>query len=177
MIDAPARTLPDEWRAMRSEDLQQVCTMADRIHRDHPERPEVFAAKLAAYPTGCFVLAKGATLLGYALAHPYRLGMVPPLDTVMECLPGNADCLYLHDIAIEPAIRGNGHTRSVIAALTTIAQEAGLTQLALTALPGKSAFWKGKFGFEEPPEMPNSAALATYGSGTLYLLKGVEPLP
>jgi hypothetical protein len=90
------------WRPAHASDLPAVSTIAARIHPDLPERPEVFAEKMRLYPDGCRVLATDDGIVGYGLAHPWMQHRIPPLDGFLEQLPGDADCLYLHDIAVLP---------------------------------------------------------------------------
>ena len=62
------------WRQAMSSDLAAIGDMADRVHTDLPERPEVFAEKMQLFPEGCFVLVSGRNIAGYALSHPWRVG-------------------------------------------------------------------------------------------------------
>lgn len=67
------------WRPMRPADLPAVLALAGCVHRDHPERPEVFAERLRLAPEGCLALADAAgRLLGYALSHPWGDEGPPP---------------------------------------------------------------------------------------------------
>jgi GNAT superfamily N-acetyltransferase len=150
------------WRAMNSADLVRVAAIADIVHVDHPERPEVFANRLALFPAGCLMAADG---IGYCLAHPGRLGRAPALDTVLDRLPVDADCLYLHDLALLPLGRGHGLGRAAVAELVRVARAAGLPRVALTAVGDSPAFWRAQ-GFAE-----TGKGGASYGTALAMILE------
>ncbi len=130
---------------MSLSDLARVAYIADIVHVDHPERPEVFANRLGLFPAGCLMAADG---VGYCLAHPGQLGRAPGLDTLLGGLPAEPDCLYLHDLALLPQARGRGLGRAVVGELARVAQAWGLARIALTAVGDSPAFWAA-LGFVE----------------------------
>ena len=97
------------WRPMMAADLAAVERIAEIVHPAYPESEEVPAERLALFPAGCLI-AEGALgeVLGYAVSHPGRLGRPPALDSRLGELPSDADCLYLHDVALLPEARGLG---------------------------------------------------------------------
>jgi GNAT superfamily N-acetyltransferase len=167
------------WRAMRRDDLGAVCAIATAVHPDHPERPEVFAERLALAPAGCRVLDGGARgPLGYALSHPWRLDLGPPaLDSLLGALPAVPDAWYLHDIALLPEARGGGQAAGIVAALLAEAAAAGIGQAMLVAIPGKDRYWARR-GFDDAPIAgPGPAArLAAYGAGARLMLAPTAPV-
>ena len=156
------------WRSMRQEDLARVCAIADEVHPAHPEDAEVFAERLALYPEGCLVLEAGGHVAGYALAHPWMRAAPPALDTRLVTLPARADCLHVHDIAILPGARGRGAARAVLQELAVLAMREGLPILALVAIPGTRAFWRGQ-GFAVVDRPALAAKLASYGTGARFM--------
>jgi len=70
-----------------------------------PEGEKVFADRLNLFPAGSFVV--GDPVGGYAIAH-FWAGPAPPLGAVLEALPDAPDHLFLHDVALRPALRGRG---------------------------------------------------------------------
>lgn len=151
---------------MQPGDLPEVVRIAAAVHPpDLAEAPAVFAERQALYPQGAWMLTRGGTPLGYLLAHPWRTGTIPPLDTPLGVLPAGADCLYLHDIALLPAARGLGAAAAIVAQL---AAAATYPRLALVAVGGSARFWRGQ-GFV-PVDRPELAAkLAGYGEGARYM--------
>ena len=160
------------WRAMREDDLGAVGIVGDTVHRDLPERPEVLAEKRALFSRGAFVLEQDGAIVGYALAHPWRLGAAPALDTMLGALPATADCLYLHDIAILPAARGHRSARAMIERLADVARAKNLRHLALTSVYGTQDFW-ASCGFIAAPAPGMEASLATYGGPAVYMVSAL----
>ncbi len=160
---------------MRAADLPAVSVLADRIHAAHPEAPAVFAERLRLFPQGCLALTDDSTLVGYAIAHPGRLGAPPPLNTLLEELPGRADCLYLHDIALAPSVAGRGHGSSLVARMVELAIDMRLPCLALVAVGGSAPFWK-RLGFRAAGDATPGAKLASYGADAAYMVRDVGPM-
>lgn len=158
--------MPPTWRRMTPDDLAAVQELADRLHPHHPESPAVFAERLALAPTGCRVLAAGATLLGYAVTHPWTGTAPPPLDALLGALPVLADAWHIHDIALDPAARGGGHATAVLRALLA---EAPVPRATLVAIPGTGEYW-ARQGFRDTP-VGDAAALASYGQGARFMAR------
>jgi len=158
------------WRPMRAEDLPAAMAVADVVHPDLPESPDVFAERLKLFPAGCFVAEDGrGRLLGYALTHPARLGYPPSLDTVMGALPANADCLHIHDVALLPEARGLGLGDALTGRLKELARETGLRRLALVAVYDAARFWR-RHGFQDHANPALAAKMAAYGEGAAYMV-------
>lgn len=157
------------WRRAGASDLPAIGTIAAQIHPDLPEGPEVFAEKMRLYPDGCRVLVAGDEVVGYGLAHPWRQHRIPPLDRLLERLPADADCLYVHDVAVSPGFRG-GVARDYVAAIEELARVSGITVLALVSVYNTRPLWE-RFGFR--PVTADAALrdkLASYGDGATYML-------
>jgi GNAT superfamily N-acetyltransferase len=118
------------------------------------------------------VLERGGEVLGYAIAHPWTQGSIPQLDTLLGALPDDADCLYLHDIAILPAARGHGSARDMVDRLAEVARARGLRALALTSVYGTQDFWSS-CGFVAAPTRDMADKLASYGGPAIYMMRAV----
>ncbi|MGH6793054.1 MAG: GNAT family N-acetyltransferase [Methyloceanibacter sp.] len=156
------------WRAMGDGDLPAIAAIAEAVHPTLPERPEVFAEKLGLYPDGCFVLAGGGggadgAVLGYAFAHPWQLNAVPKLDAFLSALPADADCLFLHDVAVARQARGQSASGALVARLVELAERHGLTALALAAVYGTGRHW-ARLGFAPVGNEAVAAQLKCYGA-------------
>lgn len=155
------------WRPMHAADLPAVVAIADAVHLDHPEAPEVFADRLALFAPGCFLAEDEAGRpLGYCIAHPGIIGAPPPLDTVLGRVEG-ADCLYIHDVCLLPTARGQGLAAAIARRLDQVARDHGFARLALTAVNGSDGFWQA-LGYEPRP----CAKVASYGDAT-YRVKSL----
>ncbi|RQH15630.1 GNAT family N-acetyltransferase [Bradyrhizobium sp. RP6] len=158
------------WRPAHPSDLPAIGAIAARIHPDLPESPEVFAEKMRLYPDGCRVLVAGDEIAGYGLAHPWKQHQIPPLDGFLERLPADADCLYLHDIAVLPDRRG-GVARAFMTAIAELARASGIATLALVSVYTTRPLWE-RLGFRPvAADAALRAKLACYGEGATYMLR------
>ncbi|NUA98501.1 GNAT family N-acetyltransferase [Azospirillum melinis] len=163
------------WRAMTAADLDRILAIADIVHPAYPEERSVFEERLALYPAGCRVAERDGEAIGYGVMHPGRLGVPPPLDTPLGSLPADADCLYLHDIALLPESRGTGLGSAVLNYAHGLAKREGWRWLALTSTPGARSYWE-RVGFtpyaEGGPAL--EVKLASYGGGMSYMTAPVQ---
>lgn len=155
------------WRQMLQADLAAVESIADRVHVDYPEAPDIFANRLALFAPGCFMAVSDGQPMGYCLSHPGRLGEPPPLNTVLPGLPDPADCLYLHDLALLPPARGRRLGAALVARLEQVARCHHFDRIALTAVSQSDGFWE-ILGFTPVP----CPQLESYGAAT-YRVKRV----
>jgi GNAT superfamily N-acetyltransferase len=162
----------DGWRPMRRDDLAAVDALAQAQYPDYPERPAVYADRLARAPGWCFALERDGGLAGYLLAHPWDETGPPPLDTVLAGLPAAPTALHLHDCVIAPRWRGRGCAAAVVDRGETAAQ-GRFRALALVAIAGKRAFWERR-GFVDATRPAMRASLESYDPSAAYLVK---PLP
>ncbi|MBU0725190.1 MAG: GNAT family N-acetyltransferase [Alphaproteobacteria bacterium] len=159
---------------MARSDLPAVLAVAEIVHPLYPESPAVAIERLALYPAGCLVAERGGGLLGYAVSHPGVLGRPPALDVLLGTLPGEADCLYLHDIALLPEAHGKGHGKALVARLAALARKEGFARLALTAVNNSAGYW-ARHGFQPyAGDAALAAKLASYGEDALYLVRPVD---
>src|SRR6188472_3205326 len=96
------------WRPMEPVDLDEVHSIADRTYPDHPEDFAILAERRQLFPVGCKVLDRDGAIVGYAISHPWLFGAPPALNSLLGALPAEPNTLYLHDLAIASAARGNG---------------------------------------------------------------------
>jgi ribosomal protein S18 acetylase RimI-like enzyme len=164
---------------MEAADLAAVGRVAAQVHPDYPEEEAVFAERLSLFPEGCLVLARpsdGALgeACGYVIAHPWRLGQPPALNSLLGALPGAADTLYIHDIALLPACRGGGAAGRVLGRLEDLARRRGLPGLSLVAVGGSPGFWLRQ-GFRERSDEALRAKLRSYDDAARYMVKDLAP--
>jgi ribosomal protein S18 acetylase RimI-like enzyme len=159
------------WRPARTGDLPTIGAIAARVHPELPERQEVFAEKIGLYPDGCRVLVAGDEIAGYGLSHPWVLQRIPALDGFLHVLPDDADCLYLHDVAVLPDVRGRGVAREYVAIIDELARDSGIAALALVSVYATRPMWK-HLGFRAvTADAGLSAKLSSYGAGATYMLR------
>jgi GNAT superfamily N-acetyltransferase len=161
------------WRPAHASDLPEIGTIAARIHPDLAERPEVFAEKMRLYPDGCRVLTAENETVGYGLSHPWMRHQIPPLDGFLEKLPDDADCLYVHDVAVLPDFRG-GVTRAYVAAIEGLARSSAIATLALVSVYATRSLWE-HLGFRAvTADADLRAKLVSYGDSATYMLRDLQ---
>ena len=159
------------WRAMTAADLDAVTVIAAVGFPDHFEGRDCFENRLTLNPAGCFVLAgEGKTVRGYLVAYPWAEHAAPALNTLIDRIPANASVMYLHDLAIAPAVRGGGWSRPIVERLAQDARAAGWPALTLVAVNDAVPFWE-RHGFvvTDPPGMADK--LAGYGPDARYMVR------
>lgn len=158
------------WRAMSGYDFDAVFAIANAVHPGFFESAEVLAEKFALYRNGCYLLEVNEKPAGYVLSHPWRLGDLPPLDTMLGALPESADTYYIHDLALLPLTRGLGAARKIVDGLTKHAGAMGYATMSLVAVNNSSAFWeKQGFVIQDRPELAEK--LAAYEADARYMTK------
>lgn len=175
MDDIPARIAPTRitWQPLLATDMDAVVDFAGQVHPALPERREVLAEKLHLFPAGCRRLVAGGTMCGYALAHPWLLATPPALDTLLIRLPADADCLFIHDVAVLPQARGSGAGAALMAEAEAVARAHALPAIALIAAYGTARLWR-RFGFATPAADLPAAKLAAYGAQARYLVRHLD---
>ena len=160
------------WRSMTEDDLDRVAEIATIGFPNHFEGRTMFANRLTLNPTGCFVLQTPGGLEGYLIAYPWRADAAPTLNTLIEAIPTDAEVVYLHDLVLTPAVRGQGWSKPAVQAVVDLARAGGWATVALVAVNDAVDFWRGH-GFEvkQTPEM--AAKLASYGADARYMIRAV----
>jgi hypothetical protein len=158
------------WRRAQPSDLGAIGAIAARIHPDLPERAEVVSEKMRLCPDGCRVLVAGEEIVGYGLSHPWTQHRIPPLDDFLTALPDDADCVYVHDVAVLAGGRG-GAARAYVAEVEGLARSSGITMLALVSVYTTRPLWQ-RLGFRAvTADAELCAKLASYGAGATYMLR------
>lgn len=160
------------WRALQPSDFKALIAIADIVHPGYPERFEVLEEKVSLYPKGCFVLEIAGEPLGYCLSHPWVLGHPPKLDSFLNQLPHNADCYYLHDIALLPGLQGQGWGRKALDLLIALARSEGFEHLALVSVDYALTYWRAH-GFEFQENNALADKLQSYGADVHYLTRAI----
>lgn len=162
-----------DWRPMQDADLARIDAIAGLVHLTYPERPEVFAERLALFPEGCHVLAaEDGALIGYVVSHPWRDGAPPALDTLLGALPEEPSTYYLHDLALLPQARGSGAGRRMVETLAALAEGLGLPSVTLIAVNASVPFWQ-KQGFALVDEPGLAQKLASYDADARFMRRAL----
>lgn len=162
------------WRPMQSRDITDVVLVARESFPDHFEGQACFEERLHLFPKGCFALASEENVRGYLITYPWPEGTVPPLNSALGALPEDQGVFYLHDLALHPDVRGQGHTRPIVARMVEVLKELGARKVALVSVNDSVPFWQG-MGFE--PVVADEAMtkkLASYGEDSTYMIMGLD---
>ncbi len=160
-------------RPLQVADIDAVCAIQAVCYQAvTPESPQSLAAKIAAAPASCFLALVAGKPAGYVIAVPWRAGTAVPLDAPTCVLPPAPDCLYIHDMAVDPAAGRAGIGSRLMAPVLAAAQVGGLTRQCLVAIQGADAFWR-RHGFQAVSDVSADLAgkLAGYGPGALYMMR------
>ena len=166
---ASASMAPAAWRDAAERDIAAISAVERAVHTLGAERPAVFREKITLFGAGCRVLETDRSIVGYGIAYPWRLDDVPQLDRFLGEIPPDADCLFVHDVAMLPAARRNGAGRGVVEHAARLARVLGLHYLALVSVYGTQDLW-GRCGFAPSPSAAAAAQLATYGDTAHYMV-------
>jgi len=159
------------WRLMRPDDIDAVVEVARLSFPDHFEDRACFENRLALYPRGCFVLTEAeGPARGYLIAYPWKADSAPPLNTVIEGLPGEPALIYLHDLALHPEARGGGVTGAIVERLAEQAAGDGWPAVALVAVNDAADFWR-RHGFQDRASDALAEKLASYGPDARYMVR------
>lgn len=159
------------WRPMRTDDVDGVVAVARSAFPNHFEALACFAERLALFPEGCFALASADGIKGYLIAYPWPLGEIPPLNSLLGALPEARETIYLHDLALHPDIRGQGHARPIVERLAAEAGALGVRRIALVSVNDTVPFWQS-MGFE--PVLADAVVarkLVSYGADSTYMVR------
>ncbi|GLR91949.1 N-acetyltransferase [Bradyrhizobium iriomotense] len=165
--------MQSHWRRAEPSDLPAIIAIATVIHPDLSERADVLVEKMSLFPEGCRVLIAGEDVSGYGIAHPWMLHQIPPLDDFLQRLPPAPDCLYVHDVAVMPASRGNRVAASYIETIARLARANGIEHLALVSVYDTSPFWARHDFRMTAPDPALRIKLASYGGGATYMIRNL----
>lgn len=146
-------------------DLKRVVDIAGVCYPNHPEDMDIFVERLRLFPQGCLALAGEGAVEGYVLSYPWRADAAPPLNALILGLPETPGAYYLHDLALMPSARGQGHSRAALDHLPA----AGLP-LSLVSVNGTVPFWE-RHGFAVRTTGDLVSKLASYGADARFMVR------
>jgi predicted N-acetyltransferase YhbS len=159
-------------RSMQPADLAQVLALQEQAYAGadfEPERVEVYTNRMRLAPAFCLVdFGPEGRLQGYLVAHPWREGAPPALDAILERLPEEPTCLYLHDCAVDVAAKGRGVAARLHHVAVDRARAMQLRKAALVAVGGAAGFWR-RFGYAPRDLAGMAQRLMDYGEEAAYM--------
>lgn len=160
-------------RQMQAADLPAVVKLQDRCYSAELFEPaDLVKRRYLAFPQSCWVAIYQDKLWGYLFCYPSLIGKVNPLAEDFTEVT-QADCLYLHDMAVSSDARGQGVAQQLLAAAEQQAQQLSLSALTLVAVQNSASYWQQR-GFNPVLSLSPEAItnLASYsGQQAQYLVK------
>ena len=159
-------------RQMKLSDLPSIMLVQAASYSDIiPESANSMLAKLLASPSTCFVAIQNDKVIGYLISLPWEFSNPPALNMQYCTLPSHPDCLYLHDLAIDPTTRKSGAAPALVKTFLNKLAELGFNRASLIAIQNSASYWR-RYGFEivEAPEELNEK-ITSYGEDTFYMVK------
>jgi GNAT superfamily N-acetyltransferase len=137
------------------------------------ESADVIAQRFNLSPTTAWVAEQKGDVCAYLVGYWSNVGKINPLNAPFV-LVDNANCLYLHDLALLKVTQGFGVGRKLIQAATDYVLQEAVDAIALLSVQNSKAFWQG-FGFSEFFDLDvQQENLATYlddGEDAFYMVK------
>lgn len=134
-------------RGIRSEDWSAIERIqAESYPREVLESVEALQSHWRVSCDTCIVAESEGQVVGYLLAHPWPMRMIPPLNKVYSVLPDDSDSLFIHDLALSPVARKSGLAQDLVRSVLQAGAQLRLTTASLIAVQGSEGFWK-RFGF------------------------------
>lgn len=165
-------------RTMTAQDISALERIQEEAYGAYFLEPaDVIAARLHASPHTAWVAEKGGEVCAYLVGYLSEREKITKLHEPFTNAP-DANCLYLHDLALSPSAQGQGIARGLIETAEKFARGKNLNALALLSVQNSKEFWQ-KFGFEEYFDLDEAAHanLATYltdGQDAYYMVKVFE---
>ena len=157
---------------MTPEDLPQVLALQHVCYQpDFHEPLDAFESKLHAAPDTCWVISpEPASVLAYLVSLPVAGEAYPLLHAPQWASATQPEELYLHDMAISPALRGRGASQLLLRQAITQAHGLRLPRLSLIAVQNSASFWMRQGFHARQPTSPQVAdKLASFGSDAMLM--------
>ena len=138
------------------------------------ESSEVFERRIASKANCSIVLQRDDAVCAYLVAYRSERSRVTPLHGDFDVSP-HPDTLYVHDMAVEPSLKGQGFARMLLNSLMRLARTEGLRYSGLVSVQGTEAFWEKRgyvaHALDDAAQVRN---LSTYGDGAVYMLVDLQ---
>ena len=157
-----------QWRQATSADTADIARLS-RVHLGlYAEGEEVFAERIRLAPEGCLVLARDDRIAGYFFSHPWVRMKPPALHEMLGQIPPDADCWYVHDVAVDRDARGGGVVADACTRVLHTAAAKGFRTAMLVAVSGAGGYW-GRLGFVDATTDALRLKLKDYGDDAVYM--------
>ena len=145
-------------------DLDDILRIQALAYGEYFNEPaEALMAKLMLANESSFVALKDDVVCAYAIAFPWVGGAPVMLHSIDISLSGDANVMYIHDVAVDPQQHKMGIAQSLVDAIVERSNDLGIHSFELVAVQDSAEFWK-RNGFTE-----HGNAGAEYGGGAIKM--------
>lgn len=160
-------------RGANEHDMDRILEIQSKCFRQgyHESRDSLFS-KIKSSSDTCITAVVGNEIAGYFFSVPTDFYEPPVFNSTQHILNSTPDCLYLHDLSVDPKFRGMGIGSLLLERLHEKAKEKSLNKLSLIAIDGLVPYWS-KNGFSVVTVIPQklSDCLQSYGKSCTYMLR------
>ncbi|WP_312300365.1 GNAT family N-acetyltransferase [Stutzerimonas nitrititolerans] len=160
---------------MQERDIPAVLSIQQEAYSPQLQEDEaVIRARLAACPQLAWVAEDAEGVCAYLFAYHSRVGKVTPLDGKFQ-RHEQADCLYLHDLAVAPRAGGRGIGPALVRKKLEQARAHRLRYSALVSVQDSEAFWS-RLGYAAHTQLdqPQVSNLASYRIPAVYMVQALH---
>jgi predicted N-acetyltransferase YhbS len=162
-------------RAMQVRDIPAVMSIQEESYSAEVlESEAVICNRLAACPQLAWVAEDDQGVCAYLFAYHSRVGKVTPLDGEFQ-EHTEADCLYLHDLAVARRASGRGIGPALVQRNLAQARTQQLRYSALVSVQESEAFWS-RLGYAAHTELeaPQVSNLDSYQIPAVYMVRALH---
>jgi len=160
-------------RGANEHDMDRILEIQSKCFRQgyHESRDSLFS-KIKSSSDTCIIAVVGNEIAGYFFSVPTDFYEPLVFNSTQHILNSTPDCLYLHDLSVDPKFRGMGIGSILLERLHEKAKEKSLNKLSLIAIDGLVPYWS-KNGFSVVTVIPQklSDCLQSYGKSCTYMLR------
>lgn len=161
------------WRPAILADTAEIARLSAAHLGPYAEGEAVFAERIRLAPEGCYVLTSQNATVGYFSSHPWIRLKPPALHQMLGEIPPDADCWYIHDVAVDPAARGGGIVAAICEHALALAHDKGYAIAMLVAVSGAGGYWK-RLGFVDATTDALRLKLRDYGDDAVYMEREIS---
>ncbi|HQP59094.1 MAG TPA: GNAT family N-acetyltransferase [Petrotogaceae bacterium] len=160
-------------RGANEHDMDRILEIQSKCFRQgYLESRDSLFSKILSSGDTCILAIAGTEIAGYFFSVEADFYEPPVFNSTQHILNSTPDCLYLHDLSVDPKFRGMGIGSILLERLHEKAKEKSLNKLSLIAIDGLVPYWS-KNGFSVVTVIPQklSDCLQSYGKSCTYMLR------
>ena len=160
-------------RGANEHDMDRILEIQSKCFRQgYQESRDSLFSKIKSSSDTCIIAVVENEIAGYFFSVPTDFYEPPVFNSTQHILNSTPDCLYLHDLSVDPKFRGMGIGSLLLERLHEKAKEKSLNKLSLIAIDGLVPYWN-KNGFSVVTAIPQklSDCLQSYGKSCTYMLR------